>query len=132
MTITLPQPITFGDTSGDARDHTQIAAETISPSPPGEPGNLPLFSLVGDASTLFGHAVGGHNTLSINAFATPDVVGDATVTDHAVGGNNQVGADVDRGEITVLTAYGDAETMSGHASVGDDHVSANAEGPAIA
>lgn len=151
MAIALFQPITFGDTSGDVGDHTRIPPEDLSLS-------LGLFqgpgTLIGDATTLFEHAVGGGNTVTANIADGAAALGDA-ITDHAQGGGNQVTAisrevaiavgdalnfsgHAQGGDNTVAAsggtpnAYGDAETMSGHAAGGGNHVSASGEGVGFA
>jgi serralysin len=115
MPITLPQPITFGDTSGDLRDHIEAEAQTLSGS----------GTLVGDANALLDHAVGGNDTLTgiplapggIPNSGSSVVIGDAiTITDHALGGNDQISG-------PTPTVYGDAITLSGHAQGGNDNIS---------
>ena len=125
MADPLPQPFTFGDTSGDLGDHTQAGAQTLSDT----------GTVVGDANTLLDHAVGGNDTLS--GFATsfgggtsgfPDphssvVIGDAiTITDHAQGGDDLISG-------LEPLAYGDAITLSGHAHGGNDSVSSTFTAP---
>jgi hypothetical protein len=109
---------TYGDTSGDLGDHILAGDQTLSLTIPPEGGSE---TLVGDANTLFDHAVGGNDILSggVVVFASAEILGDAvTITDHAQGGNDQI---TDAGP---YAAIGDAETLTGHAQGGDDTVSA--------
>jgi len=58
---------------------------TIPPGPPGTQNG----TLVGDANLLFGHAIGGNDTLSTDSAYPmfPVIIGDAlTITGHAQGG----------------------------------------------
>src|SRR6185437_11486529 len=83
MPINLPEPIVFGDTSGNLDDHTIAAAQTIT--------NLDLApnSLIGDADMLSDHAVGGNDTISSQSEGDVTVIGDAlTITDQAAGGDD--------------------------------------------
>jgi hypothetical protein len=114
MSITLYQPITFGDTSGDLGGHAHAAAQIISI------GTGPQ-TLVGDSHALAGYAVGGGDTLAAGGMAPIIVVGDAlTITGHARGGDDDVTGSTE----SLPTAFGDAVTLNGHARGGNDSVSA--------
>ncbi len=59
MSITLSDPIMFGDTGGDLGARTHAADETITLS------SFDIYpTLMGDAFGLFGRAVGCDETLS--------------------------------------------------------------------
>ena len=83
MPITLPQPMTFGDTSGDLGARLVAGSETIS---------LPLgtfLTLIGDSNALLDHAIGGGDTLTADVGII--VIGDAiTITDQGRGGNDTI------------------------------------------
>jgi hypothetical protein len=116
MSIALYQPITFGDTSGNLANNALAAAQTISIDT-----NTGPQTLVGDALTLAGHAVGGGDTLSAGGMAPTIIIGDAvTIIGRARGGDD----DVTAGTEAMPTAFGDAVTLSGHARGGNDSVSA--------
>lgn len=113
--MSLPTPITYGVTSGDVGDHTHLAGQTLSLNVP-DGALIEAGTLVGDANTLFDHAVGGNNILTSNAVLAV-LIGDAvTITDHAQGGHNQItGAGTG-------PFIGDAWTMTGFARGGDNVV----------
>ncbi|HET9149624.1 MAG TPA: carbohydrate-binding domain-containing protein, partial [Alphaproteobacteria bacterium] len=113
--------ITYGDTSGDLSDSDHAAAQSLG-------GN---WITIGDAHALSGSAVGGNDTVTMNAGSSSVIaIGDAqTITDEATGGNDTVTAN---GNVLNGTAYGDALTLSGDAHGGDDSVSASGRGTAIA
>ena len=118
MSITLWQPINFGDTPGDLGDHADAAAENTSINT-----NLGPQTFVGDALALIGHADGGDDTLGSGGMAPITIIGDAImITDHARGGNDHIDAVAKAGGIGV----GDAVTLSGHARGGDDTIFAAA------
>ena len=118
MPITVYQPIMFGDTSSDLGGHTRSPGQAISLH---LPGISDTQSLIGDADSLLGQAIGGDDTLTAFAYAGSLVIGDArTIGDRAHGGNDSVFAQ----SMTNAVALGDALTMSGRAQGGNDSVNA--------
>jgi hypothetical protein len=116
MSIVLYQPITFGDTSGHLGNRAHAADQIISIGTNSGPQTL-----VGDALSLVGRAVGGDDTLGGGGMAPIIVIGDAVaIAGRARGGDDDVTASGEGGPI----ALGDAITLSGQARGGDDSVSA--------
>lgn len=121
---TIYQPATFGVTSGDVGGHTRAASQNITIGPLDTNA-----SLIGDASSLDGHAAAGPNTLLLQ---TPSgtLVGDAlSMSDNAhAAGNTLTLFAGNVGEIV-----GDAVSMSGHASGGHNMLTLHGgTGPSLA
>jgi len=113
--LTLFEPITYGDSSGDLGGHLHAGAETTSINT-----NAGSQTLIGDVHALHGHATGGDDSLSASGFFPAILVGDAvTIDDHARGGDD----DLFGGPAPVV--LGDAVTLSGHAEGGNDHIHAS-------
>jgi hypothetical protein len=136
---TLPQPVTFGVTSGTIGDHTiapfQNIAQTLlttDASLVGDASRLTAHAqagpntlllqttgsgtLVGDALAMSGHAQASSNTLTLTVLGNGEIVGDAvSMGGQTSGGHNTL--TLNNGLLPSLVV-GDAETMSGHASGG--------------
>ena len=122
--LTLFEPITFGDSSGDLGGHVHASAENTSINT-----NSGSQTLIGDVHALHGHAVGGDDTLSGSGFFPAILIGDAvSITDHARGGDD----DLSIGARPAPVILGDAVTLSGHAEGGNDHIDAAASVGVIA
>lgn len=117
MSVTVYQPITFGDTSGDLEDHIVAGDQSL------DNGSTFLIdsTIVGDASTLSQFAHGGNDTIEMFGIGDFLAIGDAfTITNHATGGND----DVTTASRSTSTAIGDALTLNDHTHGGNDSVSA--------
>ena len=120
MAIASYEPIIFGD-SVFGRGIPRFVGQDISIHMP-DPGDT--LTLVGDARTLLGGAVGGPDTLFCFAYAGSLIIGDAfTIAGRAQGGNDSVLATSNVSAI----ALGDALTLGGRASGGDDIVDARGD-----
>src|SRR5215831_10627131 len=94
--ITLLEPITFGDTSGDLLGHANAAAQTI-------PFIVTTGTLVGDALDIFDHARGGNDTLTSSTSGPNVVIGDAIViADYARGGDDNISVSASSPLLTLI------------------------------
>jgi hypothetical protein len=114
MAIFLPTPIIYGVSSGDLGDHIRDAPLSLT-------GNA---TVIGDANTLFSHAVGGDDTIVMFSISGNVVaIGDAvTMADQTRGGDDNITANAN---VFAAIVAGDAVTLSGHAHGGNDTITAS-------
>src|SRR5262245_40874042 len=88
MSITLNQPMIFGDTGGNLGARAHAANQTMILGSPEGTGTL-----VGDVLSIAERASGGDDTLSSGTPGPNVVIGDAlTITDRGHGGNDRISA----------------------------------------